>query len=947
MALLGGGSLNLPTLVQRIVLDHSGIDTAQIDTKLGSIAASTNRLGKAMTVGVTLPITAAGVAAVHFASDFETAMTQSVALAGVGADQIDGLKASVLELAGKTAKAPQELADAFYFVASAGFSGAEALDVLEASAKASAAGLGDTGVIADAVTSAINAYGKENLTAAQATDVLVKSVQVGKLEADELAPVLGRLVPITSAMGVEFDEAAALLAVFSKTGVDAAEGVTALRGILSQLASPTQQARELLGNMGLTIDDLRKTLKDKGVLALIEELRSKFGGNVEQLSILFPEIRGLIGLLNALGQDAGGVAKVFDEVKNSAGATDAAFATMSETTGFKTKQAMADLQSALIQVGDALLPVVAGLADFISTIAQGFVGLPKPVQEIVVALGAMLALAGPALIFFSKLVQAFIALRDAKIGEALAKGASNIGNLVGSAAAGGPILLGFAAAIGVGAVALFNWNKHKQEAAKFAKEFTDAIIEDTKAVGDNTVAIGDNARAVEEKKLKDRGQIDDLGRLGEKLRNGKSAWETYSEAIEGNVLSAQQFRKAAIDSGEVVIKAGAGSRLTAKDVRDLTNAWIEQGGSIQDLRAEMFGLGTANTNVNVTNQGLVDTLNESTAAFQKGKDGAQAYIDSGLAAAHAAEAAGTAQADLATNTDAATSATGDAGAAMQALGADIDPTTGKARELVSELDAYKSIIDRILGVNLDVESSFIAYEDALANVTDTVKENGNTLDISTQKGRDNRKAMVDATQSALDLAEAFVTQSGDAESANFVLATHAQRLYDTAVQAGLSEDAALDYTASLLGIPPDRKTEITSTADIARIAVEEYQSGIDNLPREKNTTLTVTANYVGFEREFTIRNSAGETIRVRQHGGRVLAGQPTLTGETGTELFMPHVSGSVISSQRLQRLLNGTLGDSGAGGAGNTYETNVYPARASIDEHDLDRIIRRREALAR
>ncbi|BCV00221.1 MAG: hypothetical protein CM15mV33_840 [uncultured marine virus] len=63
--------------------------------------------------------------------------------------------------ASETGRGPQELADAMFFIASAGLRGATAMEVLNASAKAAAIGLGQTKAVADAATSAVNAYGAE------------------------------------------------------------------------------------------------------------------------------------------------------------------------------------------------------------------------------------------------------------------------------------------------------------------------------------------------------------------------------------------------------------------------------------------------------------------------------------------------------------------------------------------------------------------------------------------------------------------------------------------------------------------------------------------------------------------------------------------------------------------------------------------------------------------
>ena len=121
-------------------------------------------VGRTMTRFISLPMALAGGAAIATQKNFEASMTKITSLVGVSREQVQAWTSDVLKMAKVTGRGPEELADALYFVTSAGIRGADAMKVLEMSAKASAAGLGDTKVVADLVTSAINAYGRENLS---------------------------------------------------------------------------------------------------------------------------------------------------------------------------------------------------------------------------------------------------------------------------------------------------------------------------------------------------------------------------------------------------------------------------------------------------------------------------------------------------------------------------------------------------------------------------------------------------------------------------------------------------------------------------------------------------------------------------------------------------------------------------------------------------------------
>ena len=121
---------------------------------------------------ITIPMALAGSGAIKLASDFNASMTKIETLVGTSAKEVEGLKDKILDLAGETAQAPKDLADGLFFIQSAGFKGKEGLEALEVSAKGAAMGMGEMTDIANAVTSLMTAYAKENMSAAQAGDLL-------------------------------------------------------------------------------------------------------------------------------------------------------------------------------------------------------------------------------------------------------------------------------------------------------------------------------------------------------------------------------------------------------------------------------------------------------------------------------------------------------------------------------------------------------------------------------------------------------------------------------------------------------------------------------------------------------------------------------------------------------------------------------------------------------
>ena len=122
----------------------AGANAAQ--NKMRQLQNSMMMVGRATTRFITLPMAIAGGAAVKAQKDFENSMTKIIGLVGISRKTVEGWKEEIFSIARETGRGPKELGEALYFVTSAGFRGAEALDILHKSAMAAAGGLGEWGM---------------------------------------------------------------------------------------------------------------------------------------------------------------------------------------------------------------------------------------------------------------------------------------------------------------------------------------------------------------------------------------------------------------------------------------------------------------------------------------------------------------------------------------------------------------------------------------------------------------------------------------------------------------------------------------------------------------------------------------------------------------------------------------------------------------------------------
>ena len=326
---------------------------------LGDSMRMTASLIKYSVVGVFIN---AGKQAIQLSRQFELSFSRIRGLVVVTGNTLDQMKEKVLSLAGETTRAPIELANALYYITSAGIKDSVvALEVLEVAAKAAAAGLGTTETVADAVTSTMNAYGVGQMSAARATDVLVATVREGKAEADTFAPALGKVLPVAAAYGASFEDVSAAIAALSRGGLSAGTSAIYVRQTLSQLMKPSKAATEVLKGVGLSAESIRDKVQNEGLFPALMMLRDRLGGieNMGDFTKVFGNVRALTAVLSLVGPAADENAQIFERLNNSAGDLDHAFQSYAETLDADFNKRAAEGQRALIELGNALKPLVS------------------------------------------------------------------------------------------------------------------------------------------------------------------------------------------------------------------------------------------------------------------------------------------------------------------------------------------------------------------------------------------------------------------------------------------------------------------------------------------------------------------------------------------------------------------------------------------------------------
>jgi TP901 family phage tail tape measure protein len=452
----GGGGINLPPLIQQIHIrtGQGGQASAQFNGITQAVNNASNAVGgmtgswggmygainrtiptwratgdalrmtgSLLKYQVAMPLIAVGKASIMASMEFETSMKKIQGLVGITGKDVAEMSSKVLDMAGAVGKAPQELADALYYITSAGIKDTSAaMDILNVSARAASAGLGTTKDVADLATSVMNAYAPGLYNATVATDALVAAVREGKADAEDFAPAMGKVIPVAAAFGVKFQDVAGAVAALTRQGAPAGTAAIQLRQVLGSLLNPTQKATEELAKYGMSAGKLRETIQQEGLLAGLTQLKGAFGDNASALTQVFGNIRPLQAVMALIGPSAAQNAQIFGVLNDSAGDAADAFEVMSHSLGFQLQQASAEGKVALIKIGDALAPVIKIFADFGQMAAKALgslaevPGLVKTVATIGGAAIAMVTLTSSFASFIRMRAYTTTALRGIAVG---------------------------------------------------------------------------------------------------------------------------------------------------------------------------------------------------------------------------------------------------------------------------------------------------------------------------------------------------------------------------------------------------------------------------------------------------------------------------------------------------------------------------------------------------
>lgn len=173
----------------------------------------------------------------------------------------------------------------------------------------------------------------------------------------QLAPTIGMVAATAAQAGLKLEELGASIATMTRAGLRSEMAVTSVMNIMTAFLSPAKESITAAKEFGLELNTT--TLRTLGLGGVMKKLTK---ATAEQVSAIFPNIRGLRGFMAALS-DVEGYAYDYQLMLNSLGLTEEAFAKQTDTAAFKLRQLKKIITVIVADFGTEFLPKLKEAAD--------------------------------------------------------------------------------------------------------------------------------------------------------------------------------------------------------------------------------------------------------------------------------------------------------------------------------------------------------------------------------------------------------------------------------------------------------------------------------------------------------------------------------------------------------------------------------------------------------
>lgn len=300
---------------------------------------------------------------------FEQGMSQVAAISGATGKDLDDLTAKAKEMGATTKFTATESAEAFNYMAMAGWKPKQMIAGISGIMDLAAASGENLGTTSDIVTDALTAFGLKAEDSTHFADVMAQTAANANTNVGMMGESFKYVAPLAGAMGYNIEDVSQALGIMANSGVKGSMAGTSLRRIITNLTSPTKDQKEAMDEYGISLTDSMG--RQKSLMEVMENMRDSLGGlsETEQsaaASTIFGKeaMSGALAIINASESD-------WEKLSGAIDSADGASKKMADTMIDNLAGSVTLMQSALEGVkdnfGEGMEPILRPMVDSITS----------------------------------------------------------------------------------------------------------------------------------------------------------------------------------------------------------------------------------------------------------------------------------------------------------------------------------------------------------------------------------------------------------------------------------------------------------------------------------------------------------------------------------------------------------------------------------------------------
>lgn len=299
-------------------------------------------------------LTALGTYSIKVGMDFKAGMSKVQAISGATGEELNQLTEKAKEMGAKTKFSATESAEAFQYMAMAGWKTEDMLNGIEGIMNLAAASGEGLASVSDIVTDALTAFGLQAKDSAHFADVLAKASSNSNTNVGLMGATFKYVAPIAGSMKYSIEDTALAIGLMANAGIKGEQAGTALRSMLTRLVKPPKEAATALDELNISAKNSDGTMKP--LSQTLKELREKFATLDDSQKASYASsiagteaMSGMLAIVNASDEDFN---KLAESINNSDGAAENMASTMNDNLAGAVTTLKSNMQTFGLSISD-------------------------------------------------------------------------------------------------------------------------------------------------------------------------------------------------------------------------------------------------------------------------------------------------------------------------------------------------------------------------------------------------------------------------------------------------------------------------------------------------------------------------------------------------------------------------------------------------------------------